>query len=51
MADWELPVAVASPDAVPEAPEALARAEVRMGSAARAVVEPEAEEATPELGQ
>lgn len=48
IADWEaLPVAEASPDAVPVAPEALATAEVRMGSAAGVVAEPEAVEATP----
>lgn len=45
MADWELPVAEASPDAEPVAPEALARAEVRMGSAAGTEAEPVADEA------
>lgn len=44
------PVAEASPDAVPVAPEALARAEVRMDSAAGTVAEPVAEEATPGSG-
>jgi hypothetical protein len=48
IADWEaLPVVEASPDAVPVVPEALARADVRMGSAAGAVAEPEAVEVTP----
>lgn len=45
-----LPVAEASPEAEPVAPEALARAEVRMGSAAGTVAEPEAEEATSWIG-